>query len=79
MADLDINSDLGWVDKRIGRGLTGTSEQNSEYANMDTIAAKKARLTTLAASSYSAARLATMTENDMNYALRLISDSAGIN
>lgn len=78
MADLDISSTVGYVDKRRGRGQTATTESVSEYANMPTIAAKKARLTTLAAASYSTARLATMTENDIDYALRLISDTASI-
>lgn len=78
MPDLDINDPFGFTDKRVGRGNTSTSHVNSEYANLGTIAAKKARLTTLAAASYPAARLATMTENDLDYALRLISDSAGI-
>lgn len=78
MADLDVNDPLGLTDKRVGRGNTSTTHVNSEYTNMATIAAQKARLTTLAAASYSTARLATMTENDIVYALRLISDSGGI-
>lgn len=78
MADLDISSNLGHVDKRVGRGTTATTDQNSEYANMATIASLKARLTTLAGATYTAARMNSMTENDLRYALRLISDGAGI-
>lgn len=78
MANNDINNPLGHVDKRTGRGSTGTTNQNSEYANFATVGAKRARLTTLAAASYTTARLDAMTENDMDYALRLISDAAGI-
>lgn len=78
MPDLDINNPLGFIDIRSGRGSTSTSNVVTEYNNYATIAAKKARITALAAGSYSAARLATMTENDLDYTLRLLSDSAGI-
>jgi hypothetical protein len=79
MADLDINNPLGFVDKRAGRGNTTSTNQVAEYANYATIAAKKARLTALNATSYTAARMATMSENDLDYALRLASaDVAGI-
>lgn len=79
MADLDISDNLGYTDKRRGRGNTTTTNQAAEYANHATIAAKKARLTALNATSYTAARQATMTDNDLVYALRLASgDSAGI-
>lgn len=78
MPDLDINNAFGYVDKRTGRGLTG-AHNAAEVANMTSVSALKARLTAINATSYSAARLATMTENDMLYALRLASaDSAGI-
>lgn len=78
MADLDINDPTGVIDKRKGRGLTG-AHQMTEIANTSSISALKARLTALSATKYTAARLATMTENDMLYALRLESaDSAGI-
>lgn len=78
MPDLDINNPLGFVDKRAGRGNTTSSNVVAEYANYATIAAKKARITTLAAASYPASRLATMTENDLDYTLRLLGDAAGI-
>lgn len=79
MADLDISEFHGIIDKRRGRGVTGAASIYAEYDNMDNVAALKARLTTLNATSYTAARLATMTRNDMVYALRLASaDTAGI-
>lgn len=77
MADLDIDGPRGVVDKRRGRGMTGASVLTST-ANQDTISAMKTRLNTINATSYSAARMATMTENDLMYAIRLADDAAGI-
>lgn len=78
MADLDIGSPLNVVDKRLGRGSNGVTS-TVEVANTSSTAALKARLTALKPSSYTAARMMTMTENDLIYALRLESaDSAGI-
>lgn len=79
MADLDINDPFGLVDKRRGRGTTTTSHQLAEASNLTTVAAMKARLTALNPTTYTSARLATMTENDLIYAIRVASaDSAGI-
>jgi hypothetical protein len=79
MADLDINDPFGIVDKRKGRGNTTSTHHLAEAANMTTIAGMKARLTTLNPTTYTAARLSTMTENDLLYALRVASaDAAGI-
>lgn len=79
MADLDIMDPFGITDKRKGRGNTTSTHQLAEANNMTTIAGMKARLTTLNATTYTAARLATMTRNDLIYALRVASaDSAGI-
>lgn len=79
MADLDINNEFGMVDKRIGRGNTATTNILAEVANMDSIADIKARLTAINGTSYTAARMATMTKNDLLYALRVASaDAAGI-
>lgn len=79
MADLDINDPFGVVDKRKGRGNTTSTHHLAEANNMTTIAGMKARLTALAPSSFTAARMATMTENDLVYALRVASgDAAGI-
>ncbi len=79
MPDLDIEGPrTNFVDKRVGRGLTGATVV-AETANMESVSTLKARLTALDATSYTAARLATMTKNDMIYALRVASaDSAGI-
>lgn len=78
MPDLDINDPTGVVDKRRGRGLTG-AHQMTEIANTTSVSALKTRLAAISATKYTAARLASMTENDCLYALRLESaDSAGI-
>lgn len=51
----------------------------SEAANYQTVASLKARLTALKSTTYTAAKLATMSVNDMVFALRNESaDSAGI-
>jgi len=81
MADLTLggfNASPVFVDKRRGRGGTG-ADVVAEAANMQSVSLLKARLTALSATSYTAARLATMTKNDLIYALRIASaDSAGI-
>jgi len=79
MADLDISANFdSFVDVRQGRGYTGAATP-AEKANYDEINDLKTRLTAINATSYSAARLANMTKNDMIYALRLSTgDSAGI-
>lgn len=78
MADAQMGPiDMGFVDKRRGRTQDGVTL--AETANFASIATLKARLTALNATAYSAARLATMSVNDMVYALRVASaDSAGI-
>lgn len=78
MAELDINDPLGIVDKRRGRGSTG-AHSLAEVANLTSISAMRTRLTAISATKYSTARLASMTENDMVYAIRLeTADSASI-
>lgn len=78
MADLDISNPVGITDKRRGRGQTGAHEM-AEIANTNTVSTLKTRLTAISATKYTAARLNSMTKNDMLYALRLESaDSAGI-
>jgi len=80
MADFTIGTmpNDHFVDKRRGRGGSGASVV-AESANMTSVSAMKARLTALAPSSYTAARMNTMTVNDLIYALRVASaDSAGI-
>lgn len=79
MPDLDLGgANMNFVDKRNGRGLTGASNL-AELANYATVSTMKARLAALNGTSYTAARLATMTDNDLVYALRVASaDAAGI-
>jgi hypothetical protein len=73
----DLGNLLGYVDKRAGRGGT-MNIPASAIANYRDIAGLRARLTAINATSYSSARLDSMTENDMIYALRLNDDAAGI-
>ncbi len=78
MADLDISDPHGLVDKRRGRGTTA-AHTLAEVGNMNTIAGMKTRLTALNPTSYTAARMASMTKNDLQFAIRQASgDSAGI-
>lgn len=49
----------------------GKGQNNLDADNLDSIAAMRARLTAINATSYSAARLNAMTKNDMIYAIRL--------
>lgn len=78
MADLEIGNFLRQQDKRLGRGNT-TTVQYAEAANMTSIAAKKARLAAISGTTFTTARLNAMTENDLDYALKLHSaDSASV-
>jgi hypothetical protein len=77
MADTDLDATYGFSDKRIGRGATGASVL-TEAANYDTINDMRTRLAAINGTTYTAARLNQMTRNDMTYALRIESDSAGI-
>lgn len=70
MADLEIGNFTRSIDKRAGRGNTSTVAY-AEAANMTSIAAKKTRLAAISGSTFTAARLNSMTENDMDYALKL--------
>lgn len=76
MANLDIGNRQRVVDKRQGRGTT-TNPVTSD-ASMKDITAMRARLTAINATTFTAARLNTMTENDMLYAIRMNDDAAGI-
>lgn len=78
MADLDLGTTAQVTDKRLGRGNTG-ADVMAEVANSTNISLLKTRLAALNGTSYTAARMATMTENDLLYALRVASaDAAGI-
>jgi len=76
MANLDVGNRQRVVDKRQGRGTT-TNPVTSD-ASMKDITAMRARLTAINATTFTAARLNTMTENDMLYAIRMNDDAAGI-
>lgn len=78
MADAQMGPiNTRFVDKRRGRTQDGVAI--AEANNMDTVAELKARLQALKATTYTDAKLAAMTVNDMVYALREESaDSAGI-
>lgn len=69
MADLDINPELGVVDKRRGRGITST-ELHADINNMTSVSAMRTRLTALNAGYYTTAKLNNMTVNDMVFALK---------
>jgi len=80
MADLDVRSIHNIQDKRKGRGIVASANTPlAEVANMKDVNSLRTRLTAISATKYSAARLATMTVNDMIYAVRLeTADAAGI-
>lgn len=67
-----------FVDKRRGRGGVG-ADVVAEVANMMSVSLLRARLTALKPTAYTAARLNSMTRNDMIYAVRKESaDTGGI-
>lgn len=76
MADLDVGNVANIVDRRAGRGYTGATLL-TEVANLNSVAALKARLTALRPASYTAARMFSMTENDLLYALRVEGTDSG--
>jgi hypothetical protein len=77
MANHQVDNPLGVTDKRFGRG--GSKPHGaSTVTNTGDIPAMRARLTAISGTSYTAARLETMTENDMLYAIRLADEAAGI-
>lgn len=78
MADAQVGNQLRYVDKRQTQGVNTNSFNGTTTTNTKDIAALKARLTAISAVSYSPARLANMTENDMIYAVRLNDDLTSI-
>lgn len=70
-------ADLGFVDKRRSGSLTDTTPLGT-IANYASRATLEARLAAISATSYTAARLRTMTMNDLVYAVRTHDDSAGL-
>jgi len=77
MANFDIGNRQKVVDKRAGRGTTASPLTTTDTNSRD-ITAMRARLTAISGTTYTAARLNTMTENDMLYALRMSDDLAGV-
>lgn len=69
--------EVDFVDKRRADTPTNTSSIGTP-ANYASESALDTRLDAISSTSYSAARLRTMTTNDKIYALRLNDDSAGI-
>lgn len=72
-----VEADLGFVDKRRAASSSDTSPLGTaaNYASNSTL---DARLTAISATTYSASRLNSMTQNDKIYAVRLNDDLAGI-
>lgn len=69
MAQGQVRSPFGLVDKRRGRVLVGANP-HSNSASMSTISDMRARLITINGSYFNTDRLNAMTMNDMIYALR---------
>lgn len=80
MAELEVENPDGFIDKRRGRGVTtaGLSNGTTSVQNVDSVGSLRARLTAINSTSYSAARLNSMTRNDMLYAVRLNDEAAGL-
>lgn len=78
MADAQVRNILGQVDKRQGRSTQSTQVTNTLVNNVKDIASMRARLTAINPTSYTTARLDTMTANDMLYAIRLNDDAGAI-
>lgn len=77
MADSQIGSvDLGLTFRNETQGTSAALLTTP--ANYLSVTALKARLTAISGTSYTAARLNTMTINDMIYAVRLNDDAASI-
>jgi hypothetical protein len=74
---LGVMPELGFVDKERAASQTETNPLGT-IGNYKDIASLDARLTTIDATAYSAARLRQMTVNDKIFALRSADDSTGI-
>lgn len=76
MADSNLSNPLGFIDKRRTQG--STSIVLGTPANYTGVTQMRTRLAAINGAYYTAARLNSMTENDMTYALRLADDAAGM-
>lgn len=77
MADYDNDPNLGINDKR-RNARTQAATNLGTPANYVSVTALKTRLTAINAGYWTTARLNLYTKNDLQYALRLADDSAGI-
>lgn len=76
MADASLGNVLDVVDKRYTQGLqSGVIATPANYASEATL---RARLIAINSTTYTVARLNSMTLNDMKYAVRQSDDQAGI-
>lgn len=79
MAEYDNEPNMGFVDKRkVGRPTSVNAPNLGTPANYTSISAKRARLAAINAGYYTTPRLNQMSENDMDLAIRLADDAAGI-
>ncbi len=81
MADHQIGavaSDLAIVDRRKTTSAGDQTQHFGTVANYSSISAMRTRLAAISGTAYSAARLNSMTPNDMIYALRLNDDATSI-
>lgn len=74
----EVGEDLTWANRQRTVNSPGTSGVVATPANYASITALRTRLNAISATSYSSARLDTMTVNDMIYAVRRNDDSTTI-
>lgn len=78
MADAQVRPINGILDKRQGRHASTTQVTNTFINNTKDIASMITRLKAISSTTYTDARLAAMTPNDMIYAIRLNDEAGGI-
>jgi hypothetical protein len=77
MADYDVDPNHGILDKR-KNSRTQSSSNLGTPSNYGSIGALKTRLTAINGAYWTTARLNLYTKADLQYALRLADDSAGV-
>ena len=78
MADTEKENSIGVVDKRFLQNSTDLPGTLGTSVNYTDVGSLRARLSTINAGYYTAARLNQMTKNDMVYAVRVADDPTGI-
>jgi hypothetical protein len=78
MAQNDLDTGPGFVDKRRATRAGSATNSIATDANFADIGAMRTRLTAISATAYSAANLDKMTRNDMVHALRLADEAASV-